>query len=295
MKVVIAGARGFIGSYLTQFFRGRGDEVVALSRHPRPGESFWDPIERKIDPSALLGADCVINLAGESVMGRWSKKKYFRIRQSRLTATAFLSTTLCKLATPCPLYIGASAIGYYGDRGDEHLTEESPPGHGALATLCQSWERATAELGAKGTRVVLMRLGMVLGDGGALKEMMGPFRLGLGGRLGSGKQGVSWIAIDDVAAAIVHLMQTPALHGPINCVAPHPVTNAELTKSLGRLLHRPTFFTIPAPLLRLLLGAGALVVLASNFVFPKRLLATGFSFAYPTLESALRKYLNRNQ
>ena len=285
MKVVIAGASGFIGSALSAYFLESGEEVVPLSHRKN-----WDPITKKIDLSLLEGSDVVINLAGETILGRWTERKMASIRESRLLTTAFLTESLLQLKDPPKLYIGASGVGYYGDRGEEKLTEKSSQGSGFTAELCRDWEKIPTKL--TGCRVVAARFGVVLGKGGgAIQKMIPPFRLGLGGVFGSGKQIMSWIAIEDLVGAIDHIIKTETLSGPINFVAPHTVTNRDLTKTLGKVLHRPTFFRLPKWLLGLIFGPGASNFLASTDVQPERLLESGYHFQYPDIERAIQKII----
>jgi uncharacterized protein (TIGR01777 family) len=269
-----------------------------VRREPRPGEDVlrWDPSSGAITPAGPSVADAVVHLAGDSIMGlRWTAEKKRRIRESRVTATRLLVQTLTRLAKPPAVLICASGVGYYGSRGDEVLSEESRPGTGFLADLAREWEAATATAIAQGIRVVNLRLGVVLSaHGGALAKMLTPFRLGLGGVIGDGAQWMSWIALDDVTGAIRHALTTDALRGPVNAVAPAPVTNAEFTRTLGRALGRPTLVPLPAFAARLALGEMAdELLLASQRVVPARLQASGYRFRYPTLEDALRAVLGR--
>ncbi len=294
-KVVIAGGSGFIGQALTSYLSARGFELALLSRKPKEGEFFWDPESKQIDPSIFDGAEAVINLAGENILGRWNQKKMEKIRSSRLHTTQFLCDTLLKLKTLPKVYLNASAIGYYGDRGEEILTETSQSGHGYLAELCREWENIPTQLSQKGVRVVLMRFGLVLGeDGGALKLMEKPFKMGVGGSLGKGAQIMSWIALDDVVRAIEFLLQRDDLSGPINFASPKALSNLEFTKVLARLLHKPAPMPIPKFALGMLFGSGAEVFLASAHVHPERLLSSGFQFSYPDLGECLKKYLRLN-
>lgn len=290
-RIILTGGSGFIGSHLSKYLQEKGHELVVLSRSPKPGCHVWNPELRQIDPSILEGTDVVINLSGESVLGRWNPEKMEKIRQSRLVSTQFLSETLLNLSQVPTLYIGASAIGYYGDRADEVLTEKSPPGLGFLSTLCHEWEGLSDPL-AKKMRVVLTRFGIVLGeDGGALEQMVKPFRMGFGGALGSGKQFMSWIAIDDVLGGVEHAIQTPTLSGAVNFVSPNPLSNKEFTKALAHVLKRPALFSVPKALLETLVGSAADELLASAKVMPTKLLESGYQFRFPELEAALKKYL----
>jgi uncharacterized protein (TIGR01777 family) len=269
-----------------------------VRRAPSPGEDAlrWDPASGAITPAGPSVADAVVHLAGDSIMGlRWTADKKRRIRESRTIATRLLVQTLTRLAKPPAVFVCASGVGYYGSRGDEVLSEESRPGTGFLADLAREWEAATATAIAQGIRVVNVRLGVVLSaHGGALAKMLTPFRLGLGGVIGDGAQWMSWIALDDVIGAIRHALTTDALRGPLNIVAPAPVTNAEFTRTLGRVLGRPTLVPLPAFAARLALGEMAdELLLASQRVVPARLQASGYRFRYPTLDDALRAVLGR--
>lgn len=293
MKIIIAGSSGFIGSNLVAHFEAQGHQLVLLSREPKKTNAYyWNPEERQIDPSVLEGADLVINLSGESILGRWTSKKMEQIRNSRLVSTQFLCDTLLTLPTLPKLYINASAIGFYGDRPQEILDETSQSGHGFLAEVCRQWEAIPAALASKGVRVVFSRFGIVLGEGGALKQMEKAFRIGLGGVLGTGEQIMSWIAVDDVCSAMSHIISHPEISGPVNFVAPQSVSNASFTEALGKVLQRPTMVPVPKFALTMLFGAGADTLLSSSDARPHRLLETGFAFQYPELEEALKKYLS---
>ncbi len=297
MKILISGASGLIGSALVTSCCEAGHQVTRLVRcQPGPQQVRWDPAAGRLDPAALEGLDAVVHLAGENVAGgRWTKLKKARIRDSRVEGTRLLSNALAKLADPPEVFASASAVGYYGDRGGQQLDEESPLGSGFLAEVCHEWEAATGPAAEAGIRVVHLRFGVVLGcGGGALAKMLPALRLGLGGRLGSGRQYVSWITLPEVTAAVAHVLATGTLKGPVNLVAPRPVTNRELTAVLGRLLRRPTFLPAPGFALRAMLGQMAdELLLASTRVVPRRLLDTGYQFRDPELEEALRHLLGR--
>ncbi|MFN0064668.1 MAG: TIGR01777 family oxidoreductase [Chlamydiales bacterium] len=296
MKVVLAGSHGFIGSYLKRYFKERGNTVVALSRKPGGKEPFWDPYARQMEKTHLEGADVVINLAGENVLGRWTQTKIERIRQSRYAATSFLCDTILTLNHPPKLYIGASAVGFYGERGREKLTEESTSGHGYLAAICRHWEELTEPLIRANIRVALCRFGIVLGkEGGAFKRMLPPFKLGIGGQLGDGKQMVSWITIEDLAGACQHIIAHKELDGAINFCAPGAVTNAEMTQALGEVLHRPTKFPLPKFILKLLYGSGVEVFLSSIHAEPAKLLKSGYQFHHPEVKNAFFSLLSRDR
>ncbi len=299
MIVAVTGAGGLIGSALVSSLRADGHRVVPLVRRaPRPGEDAlgWDPSSGAITPAGSAVADAVVHLAGESVVGlRWTAQKKRRIRESRVTATSRLVQALTRLAKPPAVLVCASGIGYYGSRGDGVLTEDSRAGTGFMADLARDWEAATAAAMARGIRVVNLRIGVVLSaKGGALAAMLTPFRLGLGGIVGSGAQWMSWIALDDVIGAIRLALETDGLRGPVNAVAPTPVTNAEFTRTLGRVLGRPTFVPLPALAARLALGEMAdELLLTSQRVLPARLEASRYPFRHPSLEGALRAALGR--
>ena len=253
----------------------------------------WDPAGGRIDEAALAGTDAVVHLAGESIMGRWTASKKASIRDSRVGATSLLCRALAHLADPPAVVACASAVGYYGDRADEVLSEASPAGSGFLAGVCRQWEAAAAPAVERGIRVVHLRFGVVLSPrGGALRRMLSPFRLGFGGRLGSGRQYWSWISLADAVSVIVHALENEPLRGAINVVAPTAVTNRQFSKTLGRVLRRPVIFAMPAFAARLLLGqmAGEML-LASARAEPRKLLQAGFVFRHPELEKALREML----
>ena len=294
MRILITGSSGLIGSALVSARSGRGDEVVRLVRRREDADSstvYWDPAAGAIETSGLEGADAVVHLAGESIAtGRWSADKKRRIRDSRVGGTRLLSEALADLDRKPAVMVAASAIGYYGDRGEEVLSEESELGSGFLADVGAEWEAATEPARAAGIRVVNLRIGVVLApEGGALGAMLPVFRLGLGGPLGSGSQYMSWIELDDLVRAIEHVLAAEEIAGPVNAVSPMPVTNRAFTKTLGRVLGRPVILFVPSAALRLAFGEMAEeTLLASARVMPERLKATGFSFHYPELEGALR-------
>ncbi|MBI2487420.1 MAG: TIGR01777 family protein [Deltaproteobacteria bacterium] len=302
MNILVSGSTGLIGSELVPFLTTKGHNVTRLKRSKSGSESkfgeaevYWNPDSNKVDMPSLEGHDAVVHLAGENVAGIWTDEKKNKIRKSRVNGTRLLSKSLSELGKPPKVLVCASAIGYYGDRGDEVLTEESAQGTGFLAEVCREWEAAAEPAVQKGIRVVHLRFGLVLSPkGGALKTMLLPFRMGVGGTIGSGKQYLSWVAIDDVVGAIYHAITNENLKGPVNVVAPNPVTNQEFTKTLGRVLKRPTLLPIPAFALRLLAGEMAdEMLLASTRVEPKRLLSTDYKFRYSKPESALRHLLGK--
>jgi uncharacterized protein (TIGR01777 family) len=300
MRIAITGARGLIGSVLATFLEARGETVVRLARadpHGAPADTRtpqWSVTDGLLDPERLGEIDAVVHLAGESVGGaRWSPAVKARIRDSRVGPTAALARSLAQLPRRPRVLITASAIGYYGDRGAEPLTERSGPGEGFLAEVCQAWEAAAAPAADEGIRVVSTRFGIVLdGRGGALAQMRLPFSLGLGGPVGSGRQYYSWVAMADLLGAVATAIDCDDLRGPVNVTSPEPVPNAEFTRALGRVLHRPAVMPIPAFALRLLFGEIAdAELLSSKRVLPEALLAAGYSFVLPRLEDALRAAL----
>ncbi len=294
--IAISGSHGFIGSALVPAFLARGDRVVRLVRGtaPGPGDVAWDPAAGRIDAGRLDGIDAVIHLAGENISaGRWTPARKTRIRDSRVHGTRLLAETLARLPRPPRVFISASATGYYGSRGSEILREDSAPGSGFLADVCRESEAAADPARRAGVRVLHTRFGIVLSaHGGILGRILPVFRVGLGGPLGTGRQYISWIAIDDLIAAVLHLLATESVSGPVNMGAPRAVTNVEFTRALGRALSRPAVIPVPAAALRILFGEmadGAL--LASERVEPVRLLASGFVFRFPEIDTALRHVL----
>ena len=300
MKVLVSGASGLVGSALIPFLTTGGHRVTRLVRTDGTsggdGELAWSPAAGTIDRVGLEGFDAVVHLAGENIAaGRWTPERKRRIRDSRVRGTRLLCEALAQCTQPPTVFVGASAIGYYGDRGDETLTEDSAAGAGFLAEVCRDWEAATAGLSDAGIRTALLRIGVVLSPaGGALKKMHFPFQLGLGGVIGAGTQYMSCIAVDDVIGAIQHAITHDEISGPINTVCPEAVTNREYTRTLGTVLGRPTFFPVPAFAARIALGEMAdALLLASTRVEPRALRQTGYEFRYPRLESALRHVLGK--
>jgi uncharacterized protein (TIGR01777 family) len=290
MKIAVTGSRGLVGSALVSRLAATGHDVVRLRR---PHD--WDPETQTADVSAFSGAGAIIHLAGESIArGRWTASRKKRILESRVQGTRLISETISRMDHLPQVLVSASAIGYYGDRGSEVLREESPPGTGFLADVCRQWESATDLATRKGVRVVHLRTGLVLSSrGGAMGKMLLPFKLGLGGRIGSGDQYWSWISIDDVCGAIIHCIHGAAVHGPVNIVSPSPVTNSEFTKTFGRVLGRPTVLPMPAFAARFALGEMAdELLLASARVEPAKLSASRYVFNHRQLEPTLR-YLFR--
>jgi uncharacterized protein (TIGR01777 family) len=299
MKIVVSGSTGLIGSALVPRLVREGHEVVPLvRRRVTPGERAlsWAPEDGTIDRAGLeaAGIDAVVHLAGENVFGRWTPAKKQRIRESRVHGTRLVAEAIAGLTRPPRVLLAASAVGYYGDRGEEELTEGSAAGDDFLAHVARDWEAATASAAAAGIRVHNLRFGVVLTPtGGGLGKMLPAFRLGLGGPVGSGNQYFSWIALDDTINAILHVLATPSLAGPVNVTAPTPVTNREFAKTLGKVLGRPAVVTVPSFALRMAFGTdGAAMLQSGQRVMPGRLLASGFQLRYPALESALRGLLS---
>ncbi len=287
MRILVTGASGLVGSQLGPFLTTGGHSVVALRRG-----SDWDLRRGYVDEAALEGFDAVVHLAGESIAsGRWTAARKERIRSSRVTGTRLVSEALARMENKPRVLVSASAIGYYGDRGDELLTEDSESGEGFLASVCRDWEAATDAASQAGIRVVHLRTGIVLSPkGGALAKMLTPFRMGAGGVIGTGNQYMSWIAIDDLVGVIHDALMEDEVVGPVNAVAPHPVTNRDFTKTLGRVLARPTLFPLPGFAAKLAMGEMAEeLLLASTRVESK----TKYGFLYPELEPALRHLLGR--
>ena len=295
MKILVTGATGLVGSAVVPFLAGGDHEIARLGRSaPGAGDIRWDPDAGALEARALEGFDGVVHLAGENIAsGRWNAAKKRRIKESRVRGTRLLAETLAGLERPPRVLVSASAVGFYGDRGDEELTERSPAGSGFLSDVCREWEAATEAAEGKGIRVVHARLGVVLSrDGGALGKMLTPFRLGAGGIVGNGRQYMSWITLDDTAAALGHLLATETASGPVNVVAPVPVTNREFTSTLGRVLRRPTVFPLPGFVARVVFGEMAdALLLASTRVQPAGLLDSGYVFRHGSLEEGLRHVL----
>ena len=298
LKVGITGASGLVGRSLVPFLTSDGHEVRRLVRSRdrlRPGDVYWNPAAGEIDAAALDGLDGVIHLAGETVSERWSAAHKRAIMESRVQGTGLLARTLAGLPSPPRVLVSASAVGYYGDGGDRELDESSALGNDFLAGVARAWEEAAAPAAARGIRVVHPRLGVVLSPaGGALERLLPPFRMGAGGKIASGRQWMSWIALDDVVRALHFLLVTDSLAGPVNLTAPNPVTNADFARTLGHVLHRPAVATVPALALRLMFGEMAdTMLLAGQRVLPRKLLAAGFTFRHQTLEEALRWELGK--
>jgi uncharacterized protein (TIGR01777 family) len=299
MKILVSGSTGLIGQALVSSLTGAGHEMIRLVRSQRDAAERdipWDPATGRLDSRRLEGLDGVVHLAGESIaQGGWTAEKKARIRNSRVKGTQLLAQALAQLNRPPRAFICSSAIGYYGDRGAEIVREESSAGSGFLPEVCREWEAAATPAAERGIRVVNLRTGLVLSsNGGALPRMLTPFKLGVGGKLGTGRQYMSWISIDDMVGIIRHTLERDSLHGPVNAVSPHPVTNLEFTRTLGQVLSRPTFFAVPAFAVRLMFGEmGQSLLLDSTRVEPARAAASGYVFRYPELMGALRHVLGK--
>jgi uncharacterized protein (TIGR01777 family) len=299
MRILLTGSSGLIGHAVLSFLTADGHKVVGLTRSQTRASGrhiSWDPTAGTIDADDLEDFDAVVHLAGESIVGRWTPEKKARILDSRVKGTRLLCESLAHLRKRPMVLVSASAIGYYGDRGDEVLDEKSSPGKLFLSEVAKAWEAATEAAKRNGIRVVNLRIGFVLSKaGGGLATMLLPFKWGIGGCVGSGRQYLSWIAIDDVVGVISHAILSDSLHGPVNAVAPHPVTNQEFTKTLGRVLWRPTLFPLPVFAAHRMFGEMAdNLLLASTRVEPARLLASGYEFQFPQLKDALRHVLGKD-
>jgi uncharacterized protein (TIGR01777 family) len=293
-RILVTGSSGLIGSALIPSLKSVG---VRITRLVRPSTTrgtsdeeriHWNPAQ-PISPDAVSGFDAVIHLAGESIIGRWTAKKKIRLRDSRIPVTTNLAQALAQAKSKPQIFLSASAIGYYGNRGDELLTEESSPGTGFTADLARDWELASLPAAKAGIRTVQMRIGLVIATaGGALPKMLPAFKFGLGGKLGDGHQWMSWIGLQDMIGAIQHLLRSDLMHGPVNLVAPRPVTNDEFSKTLGGVLSRPALFPVPAFAARLAFGEMAdELLLASQRVEPTKLISSGYPFRCPTLRQSL--------
>lgn len=300
MRIAVTGASGFIGGALVRALCARGDEVYpVVRRQPAPGEvgvdlSRWDLDASRVPGGDLEGIDAAVHLAGAPITTRWSAKRLEAIRSSRIAVGNILARSLASLERPPEVLVSGSAVGFYGDRGEEVLDETSPQGTGVLADLCRSWEQSTTPAFERGIRVVTIRTGIVLGgaggaDGGILAAEAPIFRLGLGARLGNGNQWTSWVSLDDEIAVLLRAIDDARLTGPVNSTAPNPVRNAELTDAIAHALGRRSRLALPAPLLRLALGRGAAdeLLLASQRVLPNKLTAAGYAYVYPELADAL--------
>jgi uncharacterized protein (TIGR01777 family) len=303
-RILVSGVSGPIGAALLPSLRAAGYSVARLVRGAATGgardgteddgQIAWDPA-RPISPESVSGFDAVIHLAGESIIGRWTAEKKRKIRESRVDGTSHLAQALANANVKPRVFISSSAIGYYGNRGDEILKEESAAGTGFLPEVCREWEMATETASKAGLRTVQIRTGIVLSTaGGALAKMLTPFKLGLGGIVGSGLQWMSWIDVQDMVGAIQHILKTDRLRGPVNLVAPTPVRNAEFTKTLASVLSRPAIFPMPAFVVKLIFGEmGETVLLGSQRVEPGQLVASGYSFHFRELQASLEAMLGR--
>lgn len=294
MIILVSGATGFIGAAVVEHLRSLGHRVVRLVRGDRQaGDVLWEPSVRRMDPLPDR-LDAVVHLAGENILGRWTRRKRDAIYTSRVNGTRYLAESLSQMPSPPKVFVCASAIGYYGHTGDESVTEETPSGDGFLSRVCRDWEAATQPAATAGIRTVNLRLGMVLAKhGGPLAKMLLPFKLGLGGPLGSGRQWVSWIALADVVRIVAFALDAETLAGPLNAVAPEPAGNRAFAGALAAALHRPAVIPVPSSLLVLALGDCAKeTVLASVRATPEKLLAAGFCFSHPTLNEAFAAILN---
>ena len=298
MKVLLTGATGFVGNKVVKALHRRGHQTVVLTRNVERAEvrlphssqiHYWDPGKRVFPEEALNAVDAVIHLAGENIAeGRWTSGKKERIKSSRVQTTRALTEAIQKSKNRPEVLVSASAVGIYGNRGDEVLTESSAKDCGFLAEVCHLWEKEVARAQELGIRTVALRTGVVLGhDGGAMEKILPPFRMALGGNLGDGKQWMSWIHLDDLAEMYVHAIENREIQGACNAVSPHPVTNQGFTETLAKVVHRPVFFSIPRFVLKLALGKMSEILLDSQYVSADRILSMGFKFGYPTLEEAL--------
>ena len=298
MKILVSGSTGTVGSHLLNVISSNSSEIWRLVRSRAEGERliFWDPQGGRVDnPDLLEGFDAVVHLSGENIIGRWTEKKKDSIRQSRVLSTRYLVNLFSGLRNPPKTFICASATGYYGDRGGERLTERSAVGSGFLPDTCREWENEANKASDFGVRVINLRIGPVLSPkGGMLSSLMLPFKMGLGGVVGSGEQYLSWISIEDLSRIIIYLLEREEVRGPVNAVSPNPVTNREFTATLARILRRPAWLAVPAFAVRLFFGEmGRCTVLAGSMVFPEKLLSCGYEFLHEDLGSALEDIVLR--
>jgi uncharacterized protein (TIGR01777 family) len=295
VRVAVSGASGLIGKGLVARLRLEGHEVAPLvrGREPRAGEIVWDPAAGTVDTPALEGLDAVVHLSGENIAGRFTEAHKRGVKESRVGSTRLLAKTLAGLTRKPKVLVCASAIGFYGNRGDEPIDEDSAAGTGFLPEVCLAWEAAADPARAAGLRVCHLRVGVVLSQyGGALKELLTPFKLGVGGRLGDGRQFMSWIDYTDIVGAFRHCLVTEDLFGPVNGTSPTPTRNAELTRALGKVLHRPTVLPLPAPVIRGIFGEmGQTLLLDGARVLPHALERTGYRFVFQDLEASLKHQL----
>ena len=291
MKVFVTGASGLVGTDLCAQLVAEGHEVGKLVRRPAKtdAEVQWNPVDGTIESEKLEGCDAIIHLAGENIAGRrWNDAFKAKIRDSRVDGTRLIAEAVAGLANPPSVVVCASAIGYYGDRGDEQMFEDSTPGDDFLADVCKEWEQAADPIRARGIRTVHLRIGVILSTkGGALAKMLFPFKMGGGGIIGNGRQYWSWVSLDDVVGGLIHCMNTKELDGPVNGTSPEPATNYDFTKTLGKVLKRPTFLPMPAFAAKLAFGEmGEALMLSSTRVIPKKLVDSGYQFKHSGLESA---------
>lgn len=295
MRIAITGSTGLIGSALTRSLFADGHKVVRLVRREpaAPNEVRWDPERQYVDTKGLIGSDAVVHLAGAGVGDhRWTAAYKKRIRDSRVLGTAAIAEAVATLDTPPQVLVCGTAVGFYGDTGDRAVDETAPPGDGFLADVCQEWEDAADPAREAGVRTAFARTGLVVArEGGAWGRLFPLFKAGLGGRLGNGRQFWSFIALHDEIAALRYIVDTPELSGPVNLTAPEPLTNSQVTAAMGRVLRRPTVFAVPAPVIRAVLGEFAHDVVGSQRVIPRKLLDSGFAFAFPEIDTAIRAAL----
>lgn len=294
MKILVVGGTGFVGRHLIRALLDRGDSVEVMSRSPNAATTTFGGRVRGVSyESPIEGYDAVVNLAGAGIADkRWSTDRKRELLESRTKTTAAVVKAIAASKAKPSVLVNASAIGYYGDRLDEELDEGSRPGIGFLPDTCVAWEREAEAVSASGTRLVLLRIGIVLGDGGALKKMIPPFKAFVGGKLGSGRQWMSWIHVDDLVKLVIHCITNPNVRGPVNGTAPAPVTNDRFSKTLGKVLGRPSFAPVPGFALKLMLGEMAGMLLGGQKVLPRVALSSGFVFEHSTLESALDAVIN---
>jgi len=298
MRIVVSGSSGLIGQALVTDLQARGHQVVRLVRSPvsinSGSAATWDPANGTLDPAVLDGAGAVINLNGRAIAdGRWSPKVKTKLRDSRLDSTTTLADAIAASTDPPQLLINASAVGYYGDRGEVVLDESAPPGHGFLADLARDWENAALAAASDATRIVLLRLAMVVGRGGALERMLLPFKLGAGGPMGSGRQWWPWIAMDDITGVVRFVLERQSVEGPLNLASPEEVRCVDFAKTLGGVLNRPSFMPLPAAAARLVMGEMAdALLLASTRARPKALQDLGYEFQTPDLATAIRNAIS---
>ena len=296
-RVAVSGASGLIGGALCRALGERGDTILRLVRRPvrSDDEVFWDWTEDRLETAKLEGIDAFVHLAGKGIATRWNARSLRETRESRTRGTAMIARRLAALEKPPGVLISVSAIGFYGDGRERNLDDSRPRGEGWMAELCAAWESATLPASRAGIRVVLPRIGVVLSPaGGALKKLLPVFRFGLGGRLGDGKQGMSWIGLHDLIRILLFCLDTPRVSGPFVATSPQPVSNAEFTRTLAHVLHRPAVLPVPAFAITTVMGEmGRRLLLDGDFIRPTRLAEMGFHFEYPTLEAALRKELTR--